>query len=119
MPHPHSGRSEETMRLSAVLLARVIGFVEMNDLNPRGKVRLPIVASMLVERFGFVKYPQKPEEFDETKGVQFIEGNFDGIGIDKLTIWFNGVGIDVRSSTDEARAVLEKSFEWLKKDVGL
>ena len=63
------------MRLSAVLLARVIGFLEMNDLNPRGKVRLPAVASMLVDRFGFAKYPQKPEEFDETKGVEFVEGS--------------------------------------------
>ena len=107
------------MRLSAVLLARVIAFVEMNDLNPRGKVRLPVVASMIVERFGFAKYPQKPEEFDESKGVEFVEGNFDGIGIDKLTIWFNGVGIDVRSSTDDAKAILVKAFDWLKKEVGL
>jgi hypothetical protein len=107
------------MQLSAVLLARVIAFAEMNDLNPRGKVRLPMVASMIVERFGFAKYPQKPEEFDESKGVEFGDGSFDGIGVDKLTIWFNGVGIDVRSSTDEARDLLEKSFQWLKNEVGL
>jgi hypothetical protein len=107
------------MRLSAVLLARVIGFVEMNDLNPRGKVRLPIVAELIKDRFGFAKFPQKVEEFDEQKGVEFIEGSFEDIGVDKLTIWFNGVGIDVRSSTEDARKILEKSLEWLKKDAGL
>ncbi|HZQ19606.1 MAG TPA: hypothetical protein VFA90_12860 [Terriglobales bacterium] len=107
------------MRLSAVLLARVIAFVEMNDLNPRGKIRLPVVAEMIVSRFGFAKYPQTAAEFDETKGVEFLEGSFDDIGVDKLTIWFNGVGLDVRSSTDDAKSILEKSFEWLKKEVGL
>jgi hypothetical protein len=107
------------MKLSAVLLARVIAFLEMNDVNPRGKVRLPVVAEMIRERFGFAKYPQKPEEFDETKGVEFTEGSFNDIGIDKLTIWFNGVGIDVRSSTDDARKVLLQSFEWLRDEVGL
>jgi hypothetical protein len=107
------------MQLSAVLLARVIAFLEMNDVNPRGKVRLPVVAEMIRERFGFAKYPQKPEEFDETKGVEFIEGNIDGIGIDKLTIWFNGVGIDLRSSTDDAKMVLLRSFDWLRDEVGL
>src|SRR5258708_7014237 len=112
-------RGREHMRLSAVLLARVIGFVEMNDLNPRGKVRLPVVASMIVDRFGFAKYPQKPEEFDEMKGVEFVEGSFESVGIDKLTIWFNGVGIDVRSSTDDAKAILTNSLEWLRKEAGL
>jgi len=107
------------MRLSAVLLARVIGFVEMNGLNPRGKIRLPVVAEMIVNRFGFAKFPQKAEDFDETKGVEFTEGNFEDIGVDKLTIWFNGVGIDVRSSTDDAKVILDKSFEWLKSEVGL
>jgi hypothetical protein len=107
------------MRLSAVLLARAIAFVEMNDLNPRGGLRLPGVASMIVDRFGFAKYPQKPEEFDEIKGVEFIEGSFEETGIDKLTIWHNGVGVDVRSSTDEARAIIETSLEWLKNEAGL
>jgi hypothetical protein len=107
------------MQLSAVLMARVIAFLEMNDVNPRGKVRLPVVAEMIRERFGFAKYPQKPEEFDEMKGVEFLEGSIGDIGIDKLTIWFNGVGIDVRSSTDDAKKVLMQSFEWLRDEVGL
>lgn len=100
-------------------MARVIAFVEMNDLNPKGKIRLPVVASMISERYGFAKSPAKPEDFDEVKGVEFEEGAFEDIGIDKLTIWSNGVGIDVRSSTDDARAILEKALEWLRKEVGL
>jgi hypothetical protein len=107
------------MQLSAVLLARVIGFVEMNDLNPRGSVRLPVVASMLAEKYRFLKCPEKPEDFDEAKGVEFTEGVFEGIGIDKLTIWHNGIGIDLRSSTDDAKKILLESLEWLKADAGI
>lgn len=107
------------MRLSAVLLARVIAFVEMNDLNPRGKLRWPTVVPLIVDHFGFMKFPQKPEEFDEQKGVEFLEGSINDVGIDKLTVWFNGIGVDVRSSTDDAKKTLEDSFEWLKKDAGL
>jgi hypothetical protein len=108
------------MKLSAVLLARVVGLVEVADLNPRGKVRYPALTDMLIKHFDFKKFPQKPEEFDETKGIEFVEGlSPSGLGIDKLTVWHNGIGLDVRSSTTDAKKIIEESLSWLKQEAGL
>src|SRR5438876_2354241 len=107
------------MQLSAILLARVIGFIELNDLNPRGRVNYPMVVPLLIDRFKFAKYPQKAEDFDEQKGIDFSDGHSGEVSLDKLTIWHNGVGLDVRSSTDDARGILDATLNWLKKEAGL
>jgi hypothetical protein len=109
------------VQLSAVQLARIIAFVETSDLNPRGRIFFPAILPLIVNRFNFQKYPNKFEDFDEQKGVDFI-GGYDAnakTAVDKLTIWNNGIGLDVRSSTSEARAILEGALEWLKKEIGL
>ena len=107
------------MELSAVLLARVIGFVETNDLNPRGKLSFPMLVPLIVNKFNFQKYPQEAKDFDEQKGVEFIEGHTGDTSIDKLVVWYNGIQLDVRSSTDEARKIIDSTLSWLKKEAGL
>lgn len=107
------------MELSAVLLARVIGFIETSDLNPRGTVPFAKITELVVRRFGFSRYPQSASDYDEQKGVEFADGYLDGIVIDKLTIWTNGIGVDVRSSTDDGKRILEDSLSWLKGELGL
>lgn len=107
------------MQLSAVLLARAIGFVETSDLNPRGRVFFPAIVPLIVERFSFQKYPSKPDDFDESKGVNFEAGYAFETSIDKLTVWANGIGVDVRSSTADAKKLLEQTLVWLKEETGL
>ena len=63
------------MQLAAVILARALLFVESFDLNPRGKAYYPDIVQGLVEKCGFQKFPQKLEDFDETKGVDSSAGN--------------------------------------------
>ena len=53
------------MKLSAVILARVLAYVESFDLNPRGKVYYPDIVRALAERYNFQKFPQALEEFNE------------------------------------------------------
>jgi len=106
------------MDLSAILLARVFGFVDMNDLNPRGKIYLHEIVPTVVEEFQFQSYPQKREEFDENKGVVFLLGKWAGINIEKLTIYGNGLMIDTRSSTDDSSRLLEELLTWAAQQFG-
>ena len=80
------------MQISGITLARVLGFVELTDLNPRGTVYYPALVRALVEELGFVKFPQKIEDFDEQKGVEFLGGTWKGITVEKVMIYNNGKG---------------------------
>ncbi len=55
------------MQISAVITARFFAFIETYDLNPRGRGYFPEIVAALVERYGFTKFPQKAEEFDESR----------------------------------------------------
>lgn len=107
------------MRLSAVLLARVFAFVQVEDLNPRGAAAYPEIAKTLVERYGFLKYPQQPSEFDEEKGVVFECGKLNGHNIEKVIIYNNGIVLDTRSSTQDSESILEDALTWASKSLGL
>src|SRR5579863_937717 len=107
------------METSAIILARVIAFLDINDLNPRGAAYFPALVPLLVGRFKFQKYPQKAEDFDEGKGVSFEMGHTGNTTVDKLTVWPDGIGIDVRSSTTDAKNILDSSLTWLSNEGGL
>jgi hypothetical protein len=107
------------MRLAAIHLARAMALVEPIDLNPTGKAFYPDLVKALVLRYGFLKFPQKPEEFDEVKGVVFSTGKFEDTSIEQLIIYTYGLLVDTRVSTQESRRVLEEAMEWASKALGL
>ena len=107
------------MQLSAIILARVLAFVEAVDLNPRGTVFFPELTAALVESFRFQKYPRSLEEFDESKGVVFEEGIFDRRVIQKLTLWTNIIVAETRSSTDDSKSILEGILLWAADKFGI
>jgi hypothetical protein len=107
------------MRVAAILVARVIAFVEVAELNPRGKALYPDAIRALVQRYGFQKFPSKLEEFDETKGVEFLMGKEGDYAIDKFVVYNTGLMIETRSSTDVSREILERLLLWAKKEFGL
>ena len=107
------------MKLSAVTLARVLGFIETYDLNPGGKVFYPTVLAGIVERFRFQKFPQKPEDCDEQKGVEFLDGQWDGVTVSKLVIYWNGLLLDTQSSTLESERILEEALTWAAEKFNL
>ena len=61
------------MQLSAIILARVLGFIETADLDARGKVFNPDFVQEVVKRYKFQKFPKTIEEFNEANGVVFEE----------------------------------------------
>jgi hypothetical protein len=107
------------MQVKAVLTARFLGFVEVATLNPEGKIFLPNVASALVERFGFQKYPTTPEQFDESKGVEFLEGQWNGMNVPKLVIYNNGILVDTQADTDESERIFMEALEWAKDEFSI
>jgi hypothetical protein len=107
------------MQVKAVLTARFLGFVEVATLNPEGKVFFPNVASAIVERFGFQRYPTTPEQFDESKGVEFHEGQWNGINVPKLVIYNNGILVDTQSDTDDSERIYMEALGWAKDEFGI
>lgn len=100
------------MKLSAVQLARVIFFVESVELNPRGAAYYPDIIRGLVERYGFQKFPQKFEDFDEQKGVVFESGKYGDRTIEKVTINSWGLTLDTTSSTRDSEELLVEALIW-------
>jgi hypothetical protein len=107
------------MRIEAVITARLLAFVELASLNPKGHVFFPRIIGPVVERFSFQKYPCKPEDFDESKGVEFLDGHFDGINVSKLTIYHNGFLVDTQSSSDDSEKILLDTLEWARGEFGI
>src|SRR4051812_2824213 len=107
------------MKLSAVLLARVFALIQVEDLNPRGKVFYPDIVKALVQKCGFSKYPTKIDEFDESKGVEFTLGKWDDTVIDKVVIYNTGIALDTRASTSRSEAILNEALSWLSDHIGL
>ena len=107
------------MQLSAVITARFFAFIETYDLNPRGRAYFPKLVTALVERYGFAKFPQKPEDFDESKGVTFQEGRVGDVTINQIQIFDHAIYVDTASSTEDSEKIFHESLTWLSKDFGL
>ncbi len=107
------------MKLSAILLARALGFIETSDLNPRGKIFYPDVVRQIVERYQFQKFPQQFQDFDEQKGIEFLSGKIGDEVVERLVIYNTGILIDTRSSTNTSKALLEGALSWAKSTFGL
>jgi hypothetical protein len=107
------------MELTSILLARAMAWVEPSDLNPRGAVFYPELTKALVARYNFQRFPQKLEDFDESKGVTFGVGRLGGTVIEQLVIYTYGIVLDTRISTQESKRLLEEAFEWGRKELGL
>lgn len=107
------------MKLSAVLLARTLAFFDVHELNPRGRLYFPALVPHIVERFGFSQFPSEPKDFDEKNGIAFKEGFYGGMNVDELTLYGDGIKIDVRSSTEDGRAILLDTLEWLSLEHGV
>lgn len=107
------------MKLSAIALSRVLGFVELVDLSPKGTVFFPDLITGLVEAFRFQKFPRTFEEMDENKGISFWEGTWSGVSVSQLTIYNNAILLDTRAGTNESKRILLEGLQWAAEKFGL
>ena len=110
---------DKTLQLSAVILARVLGYIETFDLNPCGKLFFPDIMPEIVKRYKFQKFPQSLGEFDESKGVEFHEGKIGDRVIQKFVIWNTLLVVETRSNTDDSKKILEDMLVWGAENFGL
>jgi len=107
------------MKLSAVVLARVVFFVESVELNPRGAAYYPDIIKALAERYQFKSFPEKFEDFDEVKGVVLTAGKQGGRTIEKVTINNWGLTLDTTSSTRDSEELLVEALTWASENLRL
>jgi hypothetical protein len=107
------------MQLSAVILARVLGFIETFDLSPKGKMFFPDMVPEIVKRFSFQKFPKSFEDLDESKGIEFLEGKIGDKVIQKLVIWNTVLVVETRSNTNDSKKLLEDMLLWGVEKFGL
>jgi hypothetical protein len=104
--------------IETVVSAKTLWFLEMRNLNPRGRNLYKIIVPKLQQWYGFTA----PEEFDEKKGVRFGAGEFspsergeDWTGIE-LTIFNDGFVAMSTTSTDDTDTFLQQVGARLAKE---
>lgn len=114
------------MELISVLTARALWFVDLRDINPRGRALRYTLFPALADRYHFEKYPFDTEENQpttESPGYRFTDGEFlnaDGIQVSvNLIIHDDGLVADTRSSTRDSEAFLADVMEWVVRDFEL
>jgi len=100
------------MEILSVRLARLIVFFPTDEINPDGRRLIDDFLPAFVERYDFRKYPEKPDEFDEEKGVKFELGRWQDAVINQFVMYTNGILVDTMASTDIAEAMLKDAMTW-------
>jgi hypothetical protein len=107
------------MQLTAIMMARILAFVEVQELNPQGKTYYPDIVNALVQRFHFQVFPTKPEDFNEQAGILFADGKFSEGTVDRVQIFSHGIVLDTRISTDVSEKLLHDTLVWASEEIGL
>jgi hypothetical protein len=98
------------VKLSSVLLAKTLAYIEIADLNAKGNVFVPELIKALGERYKFHILP-KLEERGE-KGLVFEEGRIGNKVITKFTILDAVLVLETRSNTSDSKQILEDMLLW-------
>jgi hypothetical protein len=109
---------ENNLQRPVTILSRVLAYIDALEVSP-GEVYFPALAQALVERYGFQKFPQTLEEFDLSKGIEFLSGVSNGVGIGKFVIWPNILVLETRVSTDASKEILESILVWATEKFSL
>jgi hypothetical protein len=104
------------MENPGILVARSIWLFNTSELNPLGVALAPLYES-LRERYQFLQYPCKSEDFAKS-GLSFKDGNFSGWGVN-LEIYADGIIASTHTSTRVSDAFLEDVLVWAKDNFKL
>jgi hypothetical protein len=106
------------MKVSAIIQARALAYIELYDLDPRGRTFFPDTIKQIQQRYGFLQVP-KIDELEEQKGLELKTGKSGDKVIDVLKIFPNLFVLETHSNTTDSKLILEEMFDWAKKEIGL
>ncbi len=107
------------MEILAVKTARALAFLNADELNPAGLAIAHDFMKAFVERYSFLKYPQTIDDMDESKGITFETGKWNGIGVGRLTLYSWGILVDTSASTDASEGMIQDVLGWGAEAFGL
>lgn len=107
------------MRRSAIILARVLGYIEIFDLLSGKQVFFPDLVREIAERYQFQKFPKDIQELDLARGVEFLMGRSGHRAISKFVIWDSLMVLETSSNTSDSKALLEEILCWGVDKFGL
>ncbi len=98
------------MKLIAIEESRLTSLFHTARLQ--GQTFLPHIAIALVERYSFSGAPKSFEELN-ANNVEFLHGLFEGIAIERLQVYEDGVVVSSRSDTEILDHFLEDLIKWI------
>src|SRR5881296_1059274 len=111
------------MELLSVIRARSVCLFDLNELNPRWKAVYPELIQRLKDKYAFAKVPASQFDYEkDSNALAWIDGRFrvaEGFVSVDLRIYFDGVVVDTRSSTNDADLFLHEVFELVNSEFGL
>ena len=109
------------MELLAVRTARIICYLNVEELNPNGRPIAHDYMNAFVERYAFIKRPTTAEEIldSSSKGITFELGKFGEVGINKVILFDWGVVVETSASTDACEEILQDMLNWGAERFGL
>jgi hypothetical protein len=103
------------VKLLSVGLAKALWFIDVNEMNPKGKDPFIHLYPAFIEDYKFKNKPQPGEDFKD--GIKFTGGEFsqaDGTVITfNATVYSDGISIDTFSSTNSSEEILKDLLESL------
>lgn len=109
----------DPLKISAIVLSRVLAFVDAADLNPEGGVNPQDLIKEVGKYYRFQKVPETLEEFDIQKGITFLNGRLGKKTIRKFVIWPNAIVLESGSTTDSNKDLIDEILKWGAVKLGL
>jgi hypothetical protein len=98
------------VELRKIIFGQAIQFLETGESSRRFSP-VPLIRE-LQDRYGFVQVPHKVADLDFTAGVNFLQGYFKDIVIDKFQVYNNGLLCEAAADNQQCAEFLDEVLEW-------
>jgi hypothetical protein len=111
---------EDNLKLSSIALARTLAFVEVADLDLKGRVFFPALVGEIVNRYQFQVTPKLLSEQQETaRSFEFRIGKAGDVIIDAFKMFDTLLVVETHSNTRDSQVIIEEMLDWAVKKHGL
>jgi hypothetical protein len=105
------------MKLEKIIFGQAIQFIESGEARGR-RSPVPLIKEMQ-DRYGFVEVPRKVADLNFDAGVNFLQGYFKDVVIDKLQIYNNGLLCEAVADNQQCADFLDEILSWAPEHFNL